>query len=262
VIHGYAAIAAVDSKARIVVAAQAHGSRSEPSALVPMLESTSALRPHRTVVTADAGGDGGADLRALYERNVPALIADNLIRRRDGRIKGQGKYKELPDRLRDKRAKPGEGKFTPGDFRYDPATNRCICPAGKRLYSTGGHCPTNGRVHHKFQGAKRDGLPCQLRDRCLRHPERTPTHPVAFFAKNRPSPLPFTERIKTAIDSARGQALHGRRIATVEPVFANLPHNKPLDRFTLRSRPKVNAQRHLYCLVHKIEKLAHHGYAR
>jgi hypothetical protein len=48
----------------------------------------------------------------------------------------------------------------------------------------------------------------------------------------------------------------------VKPVFANLRHNKRLDRFTLRSRAKVNTQWRLYCLVHNIEKLAHHGYAR
>ena len=117
-------------------------------------------------------------------------------------------------------------------------------------------------MHHKFQGAKRDCVPCHLRDRCLRHPERTPTRQVAFFASNQASPLKFTERMKAAIDSARGRALYGQRIATVEPVFANLRHNKRLDRFTLRSRPKVNTQWRLYCLVHNIEKLAHHGYAR
>ena len=101
-----------------------------------------------------------------------------------------------------------------------------------------------------------------MRNRCLRHPDRTPTRQVAFFAKNQSSPLEFTERMKAAIDSDRGRRLYGRRIATVEPVFANLRHNKRLDRFTLRTRSKVNAQWNLYCLVHNIEKLAHHGYGR
>ena len=148
----------------------------------------------------------------------------------------------------------------PADFHYDPATNTCICPAGKTLYSNGSHCTTNGRQHHKFHGAKRDCVPCQLRDKCLRHPERTETRQVAFFAKNQHSPLEFTERMKVAIDSERGRKLYAARMATVEPVFANLRHNKGLDRFTLRTRPKVNTQWTLYCLVHDIEKLAHHGY--
>lgn len=53
-----------------------------------------------------------------------------------------------------------------------------------------------------------------------------------------------------------------RRFATVEPVFGNLMANKRLDRFTLRGREKVDAQWKLCCLVHNIEKLAHHGYAQ
>ncbi|EGK72897.1 hypothetical protein METUNv1_00726 [Methyloversatilis universalis FAM5] len=51
------------------------------------------------------------------------------------------------------------------------------------------------------------------------------------------------------------------RFATVEPVFGNLRHNKRLTRFTLRGRTKVDGQWKLYCLVHNIEKLGHHGYA-
>jgi transposase len=262
VLQGYTAVAAVDAKAQIIVAAQAHGSGSEQSALLPMVHSTEALRTHQTMVTADAGYHSEQNLQELYERGVPALIADNLMRRRDERFKDQAKYQGRPDPLWDKTATSREGKFTPAHFQYDPQTNRCICPAGKKLYSTGRHCTTSGRVHHKFQGAKRDCVPCHLRDHCLRHPERTPTRQVAFFAKGQASPLQFTERMKAAIDSARGRKLYGRRIATVEPVFANLRHNKRLDRFTLRSGSKVNTQWRLYCLVHNIEKLAHHGYAR
>jgi len=70
-----------------------------------------------------------------------------------------------------------------------------------------------------------------------------------------------TARMKVQIDSAAGRAQYGRRFATVEPVFANLRHNKRLDRFTLRGRAKVDGQWKLYCLVHNIEKLALAGYA-
>lgn len=66
--------------------------------------------------------------------------------------------------------------------------------------------------------------------------------------------------MKHTIDSDRGRKLYGRRIAIVEPVLANLRYNKHLDRLTLRTQTKVNTQWHLYCLVHNIEKLAHHGY--
>ncbi len=85
---------------------------------------------------------------------------------------------------------------------------------------------------------------------------------MAFFDKNQISPLSYTERMKRAIDGDRRRKLYWRRIAIVERVFANLRHNKGMDRFTLRTQTKVNTQWHLYCLVHNIEKLAHHGYGK
>ena len=262
VIQGYTAVAAVDAQAQIIVAAQAHGSGSEQGILLPMVKKTDAIRGGQTIITADAGYHSEANLQALYEQGVPALIADGLMRRRDARFADQARYKALPDPLYDKQA-PGkrpETKFLPKDFNYDPVSGICLCPAGKKLYSTGSSCSTHGRKHHKFQGAKRDCVPCSLRDKCLRYPERTETRQVAFFEKNQNSPLAYTERMKQAIDSDRGRKLYGRRIAIVEPVFGNLRHNKRLDRFTLRTQSKVNTQWNLYCMVHNIEKLAHHGY--
>ena len=70
------------------------------------------------------------------------------------------------------------------------------------------------------------------------------------------------KKMKARIDSAEGRIRYGRRFATVEPVFGNLRHNKQLNRFTLRRQNKVDAQWKLYCPVHSIEKLAHHGYAQ
>ncbi|MGZ5234404.1 MAG: transposase [Burkholderiales bacterium] len=262
VIQGYTAVAAVDEHAQIIVAAHALGSGSEQAVLLPMVDRSAALRTHETIITADAGYHSEENLRGLCERCVPAMIADGLMRRRDPRFAGQWRHKARPDALYDKTSKQSIVKFLPKDFTFDPIAGTCVCPAGKKLYSTGSACSVNGRKHHKFQGAKRDCVPCELRARCLRHPERTPTRQVAFFEKNQASPLPYTQLMKQAIDSERGKALYGRRMATVEPVFANLRYNKRLERFTLRTQPKVNTQWHLYCLVHNIEKLAHHGYAK
>lgn len=261
VIQGYTAVAAVDEQAQIIVAADALGSGSEQAVLLTMVDRTAPLRTSDTVITADAGYHSEENLRGLCERAVPAMIADGLMRKRDPRFANQARHKAKPDPLYDKSAHKAMVKFLPKDFSFDPVAGTCICPAGKRLYSTGSACVTNGRKHHKFQGAKRDCGPCAMRARCLRHPERTSTRQVAFFEKN-PAASPYTQLMRCAIDSDRGKALYGRRIATVEPVFANLRYNKRLDRFTLRTQRKVNTQWHLYCLVHNIEKLARHGFGK
>jgi hypothetical protein len=62
--------------------------------------------------------------------------------------------------------------------------------------------------------------------------------------------------MRRAIDSATGRALYSLRIATVEPVFANIRHHKGMSRFTLRGKTKVATQWQLDCLVHNIEKIA------
>ena len=264
VIQGYTAVAAVDSLHQVIVAAAAHGSGSEQNALLPTVRATDALREERTVITADAGYHSEANLRELHDAGIPAMIADGLMRRRDERFKGQKKYKNKPDPLYDKRG-AGQPKqashFRPSDFQLDERTNTCICPAGERLYSNGTNCTVNGRQHHKFTGAKQSCVPCALRERCLRHPERTQVRQVAFFYKGQASPLTYTQRMRQAIDTPRGRALYSQRMATVEPVFANLRFNKRLDRFTLRGQTKVSTQWQLYCLVHNIEKLARNGYA-
>ena len=63
-------------------------------------------------------------------------------------------------------------------------------------------------------------------------------------------------------DSPQGRALYDRRMATVEPVFANLRHNKGLRRFTLRGQKKVDGQFKIFCMVRNIEKLAKAGYGK
>ena len=135
-----------------------------------------------------------------------------------------------------------------------------MCPAGQRLYRAGRDRVTNGYVADHFRGAKRTCGPCPLRAPCLRTPETTPTRQVAFFRGKAPgTPESHTTRMKRRLDPPEGRAQYGQRVATVEPVFGNLRANKRLDRFTLRGRAKVDGQWKLYCLVHNIEKLAHHG---
>jgi hypothetical protein len=264
VIQGYTGVAAVDDKHQIIVEAQAHGTGSEQALLMPMVEAASSLCTPDTLITADAGYHSDANLKALAEQDRPALIADNQMRKRDERFKDQVKHKAQPDPLYDKaHPKKSAGHYRPKDFDYDPEAGTCVCPAGKLLYQNGSNCNHNGHLAVKFQGALRDCGPCALRDKCLRKPDVTKTRQVSFFHGKAPgTTLSYSDRMKRAIDSERGRRLYGGRFATVEPVFANLRHNKGLDRFTLRGQKKVDTQWKLFCLVHNIEKLAHHGYGQ
>ena len=263
IVQGYCGVAAVDARHQIIVEAQAHGTGSEQALLIPMVNATVPLRSEQTLITADAGYHSDANITALAQTSTPALIADNGMRKRDERFKHRDRFKAVPDPLHDKagmKPKPS-GRYRPKDFDYDPEAGTCICPAGKHLYQNGSNCIHGDMIGTKFQGAQRDCVPCDHRDKCLRTPDKTKTRQVMFFrGKADPARVNYSEMMKQAIDSPEGRALYGRRFATVEPVFANLRYNKGLNRFTLRGQRKVDTQWKLFCLVHNIEKLAHHGY--
>jgi transposase len=272
VIQGYTGVAAVDARHQIIVDAQAHGTGSEQELLVPVVKAIKGalidapLLTDSSLITADAGYHSETNLKQLADLEVDALIADNGMRQRDERFKDQGKHKQNPEPLYDKsgqkKAKKQAAVYRPEDFHYDPETQTCVCPAGKTLYGNGKNCIHNGYTAIKFQGAQRDCVPCTHRDQCLRTPAKTRTRQVAFFQGKADGQESFTDKMKARIDSPEGRIRYGRRFATVEPVFGNLRHNKQLNRFTLREQKKVDAQWKLYCLVHNIEKLAHHGYAQ
>jgi transposase len=276
VIQGYTGAAAVDAKSQIIVEAQAHGTGSEQEVLLPVVD---ALRERElltaeSLLTADAGYHSEANLRALAQQNVSALIADADLRKRDERFATQERHRLKKEPLYDKtRARDAEDShdsdesrqlplYQTSDFIYDPVARTCVCPAGKSLYRKGRTNVTRGYVGEHFRGAKRDCVPCAHRSRCLRHPERTIARQVAFFRGRTPTLTnPSTQQMKARIDTPEGRSQYAARFGTVEPVFANVCYNKGLARFTLRGRPKVDGQWKLFCLVHNIEKLARHGYA-
>jgi transposase len=262
-IQGYAAQAAVDDKHQVIVAVDVLGSGSEQAALLPMVERAKPMALPNTMFTADAGYHNTENLEALCASQTPAMIADSQMRNRDERLADQAKHRAKPEVVFDKmqakkdRGEPKDKLFGPEDFYYDEEGGVAICPAGHFLISRGGDLPVNkGYTGHRFAGAIHICGPCTLRGQCLRHPNKTEFRQVMFFQKNQPSPKKVLDVMRQAIDSPRGRGLYSKRIGTVEPVFANIRHNKRMNRFTLRGQCKVNTQWNLYCLVHNIEKIA------
>jgi hypothetical protein len=261
VIQGYTGVATVDEQHQIIVDAQAHGTGSEDELWVPMVNVVKPRMKDGTVITADPGYHSEETLKHWEAARIDADIPDQYYRQRDERYADQAHHKAKPDPLHDKRPAPPAKpvRFKPADVRFDPETQTCHCPAGKKLYRNGGPRVLRGREGLPFRGAKQDCAPCDLRQQCLRQPDQTDTRQVIFFQGKVAGHETHTDRMKRKIDSPRSRELITRRFATVEPVFGNLRHNKRLHRFTLRGRNKVDRPWKLYCLVHTIEKLAPHG---
>jgi transposase len=256
VIQGYATQAAVDSAHQLIVAADIIGSGSEQAMLLPMIDKTQGLRDDNTLFTADAGYYSDENIRALHDRRIPALIADNAMRQRDERI-DNAHHKARGDALYDKRASVKPIKlYRPEHFEFH-SDNSATCPAGQTLSSNASiYTHTTGARVQQFKARDEDCRGCELRHRCLKNPASGKGRTVSLFGRALVDETDPSQRMRRAIDSAQGRALYSRRIATVEPVFANIRHHKRMSRFTLRGKAKVATQWQLYCLVHNIEKIA------
>src|SRR5690606_12883141 len=165
-----------------------------------------------TLITADAGYHSEANLAALSERHIDALIADPGMRRRDERYTGQERHSAKPDPLYDKSAKRRRGKLFARDAVVIAADHSyATCPAGQRLYRNGRDCMVGGRYKAiKFRAPLSACSACSLRAKCLRNPKTTPNRQVALLTKL--SRTTHSERMRQRIDSREGREQYGRRL--------------------------------------------------
>ena len=118
VLQGFTGVAAVDAAHQIIVEAQAFGTGVEQECLLPVVTALAPLRTAATLITADAGYHGEANLAALAGRAIAALIADGRMRARDDRFATQHRHQQAPNPLHDKRRlDPPPTTFGPRDFR-------------------------------------------------------------------------------------------------------------------------------------------------
>ena len=266
VIQGFNGVAMVDSKHQIVVHAEATGG-SEPAILQPMVEGTRENFKEigkeedvfkKTQLTADSGFHSEQNVKMVMEEGIDAVVADNKFRHRDPRFATADRHKERFKKELSKRfSRPIT--FQPRDFTVSADYSFCICPAGKRMYRHG-NVFFHGLHVLRFKGAKRDCVPCQLRAKCLKKPELTEVRQFAYFTgRTETKTKTFTQKMREKIDSVAGKFLYGRRMATVEPVFADIRSSLGLDRFSLRGKKKVGIQWRLYCTVHNLLKVHRYG---
>ena len=265
VLQGYNGVATVDAQHQVVVHAQAFGEAQEHDLLLPMVEATrenfQALGQkdifQYTALATDSGFHTEKNVQALFEQHIDAYIADNQFRKRDPRFATASRHRarHLAE-LRKSKA----SCYRPADFVYDAASQTCICPAGKALYRNGSSCWIGGYEAVKFQGPKMHCEPCTHRDRCLRHPDRTPTRQVVFFKdRSKSVKQSYTSKMKQKIDTPEGRQQYSRRLGIVEPVFGHITSNMGLKRFSLRGWVKVNIQWKLFCIVHNLTKIYRYG---
>lgn len=275
IVQGYNAQALVDAQHQIILHGEAFGNAQDHDNLKPMLEGTkenlqSIGKPKNYFkdkkLTADSNYYDKKNLQICEAEELDAYIPDPQFRKRDERYAAQNRFRDGVNRRpkkedRDKGLRPD--KFSNDDFSYEQSNDTYICPNGKVLKLNVRRHYIRNVVYRHYRSKKEDCRECPFRERCLAKPTTKIRHLLIPIdkaeQKNRDGLLPLTQKMKNKIDSPEGKAIYSQRLGNVEPVFANIRSQKRMDRFTLRTKVKVDIQWMLYCMVHNLEKILHYG---
>jgi hypothetical protein len=250
-IQGYNGLAIADSANQVIITAEVYGKGSENEAFPEMLEELEAgmkeLRGEekplaKALIEGDTGYFSESNLQAAEELGIAVLIPDQQFRNRDAHFAGQ-------------KGHGGKGRFTVKDFIYNEREETYTCPNQKTL-AYQGHVELNRNSGKKYQAKSRDCKSCPLRSRCIasrsggggKEPKRT------LFIADKKREENLSDKMRKKIDEAAYRVLYGNRMQIIEPCFADMVYCKRMNRFSLRSKIKVNIQWLLYCIVHNIGK--------
>ena len=255
-IQGYNGQALVDSRHQVIVHGEAFGEAQDHHLIPPILDGAKQNMEAigqsgdyfaGKTFTADSNYHDPTNLRKCDEEKLDAYIPDKRFRNRDARFQ---------DERRQRRRRVG--RFTLADFKYNRDNDEYVCPNGKALRLQVKKAQAHGVFYRRYVADADECKGCELKARCIRGRNgkcRSLNIPVGRVPGN------LTEAMAAKIDSEKGHKIYSQRIAIVEPVFANIRTHKGMDRFTLRSKAKVNIQWLLYCMIHNIGKIVRYGFA-
>jgi hypothetical protein len=89
--------------------------------------------------------------------------------------------------------------------------------------------------------------------KCINSRGGKTSYRILFLTNNEESEN-ICEEMRKKIDLPENKILYSHRMGIIEPVFSDIEYCKGMNRFTLRSKKKVNSQWHLYSTVHNIGK--------
>jgi transposase len=239
VVQGYNAQALVDSKHQIILAAEAFASQDHEN-LKPMLDGA---KKNLVAIGKEPTFFEGKELTA--DSNYHSL--NSLTACKDEKLDAY-----IPNIHGRQRLDPKPSPFTVTDFSFDATRQVYLCPQGKELSCHARNQINRHRTYDIYHARVEDCAACPLRSRCLSKADTSRRYLSIQVDSQQPN---LIDEMKVKIDSQEGKRIYARRLAIVEPVFANICVHKRMHRFTLRSKRKVDVQWRLFALVHNIGKI-------
>jgi len=245
VVQGYNAQALVDSKHQVILAAEAFASQDHEN-LAPMLEDAkknlASIGKEETYfqgkqLTADSNYHSFNSLNVCQDAKIDAYIPDIHFRKRDPHFADQERFQDGIHGRQRTGAKPSP--FNASDFSFDASKQVYLCPQGKELTCHAHNQVNRYRTYDVYHARVQDCAACPVKSRCLSKSTASRRY-LSIPVDSQPPNL--IDAMKAKVDSEVGKRIYARRLAIVEPVFANICVHKRMHRFTLRSKPKVDVQ--------------------
>lgn len=222
---------AVDAAHQIIVGCTVTSEEQDRHQFIPMYEQTiknTAEIPKE--VSADAGYQTGAVYVYLEQHNIDAYLPDQkFVAESDAHGN-----ESIPayDRRR---------------FHYDEQEQGYRCPENKllRFMNQKKRYGVSFRIYKATEC-----LHCRVRSDCITNPKAI-NREILFYESDK-----YKARMRGKLRSPEGKARYLKRLATVEPVFAQVKHNLGFRRFLVRGIEKVKAEFQLLCTAYNIKKLA------
>jgi len=182
------------------------------------------------VLTADAGYGSEENYMLLEDKNIEAYVKYNLFEK-------------------DHKKESSKTSFSPENMHYDPATDSYQCTQGQKLTRIGTKKRISENGHEQqyitYQAINCEG--CPLKQQCNKH-EGNKIIDVNHQLNK------YKIKANVLLNSASGLYHRSRRSVDVEPVFANIKHNKGFKRYNLRGIRKVEVETGLLAIAHNIKK--------
>ena len=221
----------ISSHDQFIVNYSIHQNSTDTNTLASHLQCHKELykQPPQEIV-ADAGYGSEENYQILEKENIEAYVKYNTF-----------------DREQRKKDEP----FKSENFYYNKDQDCFYCPMGQPMKKVGSEKKktSTGFIQQigLYQALRCQG--CPLRSQC-HDSEGNRTIKVNHNLRA------YKEKVRLQLLSEKGIAHRKKRCWDVEPVFANIKHNKNFKRFMLRGKKKVEIETGLLALAHNLAKLA------
>jgi transposase len=184
------------------------------------------------IATTDAGYGSEENYEFLEKENIKAYVKYSLF------------DKEQSKNFR-------KNNFKSDYFPYDKETDTLFCPAGKPMHriKETTHKSKSGYLQQYTTYKAINCIGCALRDKC----HQSKNNRIVDINHQLKE---YKETVKLNLQSEEGVYHRKKRCWDVEPIFANIKHNKKFKRFNLRGIKKAEIETGLIAIAHNLKKMA------